>query len=285
MEDMACSAAAPTLDDDIGGDVDGDLSGSEDEFTPDIVSNTSLRDRADVQINAAAGSAPSLRSQDENNPDPFYVPYSSISGPSLQQSTSSPVFMLYLLVSWLHTHFHLPFLACNTVLVVVLNILRTAGHNFAGIPPPYTTLPSVVSHLGVEPEFQALPVCSNCLEVFPATTKPGMLCHHCALPLFKSIPRHNRRTAEDTESHRPFLQFPYKSIESQLRDILAVPGMVNVLEQWRVKGRMPGRYTDNFDGAICKELPGADGRPFFENPRPQGLPPELRLGVTLGADW
>ncbi|KAL0957724.1 hypothetical protein HGRIS_001504 [Hohenbuehelia grisea] len=41
--------------------------------------------------------------------------------------------------------------------------------------------------------------------------------------------------------------------------------------------------TDNFDGEVCKSLPGADGCPFFENPRPPGAE-ELRIGLTLGVD-
>jgi hypothetical protein len=76
-----------------------------------------------------------------------------------------------------------------------------------------------------------------------------------------------------------------KSIESQLRQLLAIPGIEEQLEQWRTIPRTPDNLTDVFDGDICKTIPGADGRPFFENPRPAGQPPELRIGLTLGADW
>lgn len=220
---------------------------------------------------------------DENLPDPFQVDTShSTSATITRQNTSTPIFLLYLLVSWLHTHFHLPFLACNAVLIVVLNILRSSG---VPLPlHPYRTLASVTLRLGVEPIFQTLPVCSKCLEVHPAGTPTNTNCSKCDFPLYKSTVRHNRRAAPGSENHRPHLQFPMKSIEAQLREILVIPGMEDVMEQWRVKQRTPDVYRDNFDGEVCKTIPGADGRPFFENPPPAGCT-ELRIGLSLGIDW
>lgn len=81
------------------------------------------------------------------------------------------------------------------------------------------------------------------------------------------------------------LQFPTKSIEQQLREILMVDGIEDVLEEWRTKPRQLGEYLDNFDGKICRTLTGEDGRPFFENPLPPDHKDELRIGLTLGVDW
>lgn len=206
----------------------------------------------------------------------------SDSGSITRHNTSTPLFLLYLLVSWLHTHFHLPFLACNAVLAVVLQILQASG---CPLPlNPYRTLATVTLRLGVEPVFQVLPVCKECLEVHPPTTSTDSRCVRCEFPLYKSTLRHDRRARLGAENHRPHLQFPTKSIEAHLREILIIPGMEDVMESWRYKQRTPGKYCDNFDGAVCKTIPGVDGRPFFENPRSHGCT-ELRIGLSLGVDW
>ncbi|KAL0945173.1 hypothetical protein HGRIS_004324 [Hohenbuehelia grisea] len=159
--------------------------------------------------------------------------------------------------------------------------MRALGATFPPDSLPYITLTSVLSQLGVEPTFMVLPLCPSCLEVFPGTTSSTSRCSRCDTPLFYSRRRLDRRTS-GPETRRPAVQFPMKSIESQLRDILEVPGMEDELELWRQKPRTPGKLTDNFDGEVCKTLPAPDGSRFFENPpRHQ----ELRIGLTLGADW
>lgn len=60
--------------------------------------------------------------------------------------------------------------------------------------------------------------------------------------------------------------------------------MKDILKGWRGKPRQSGEYVDNFDGAICQELKGQDGRLFFENPLPMGNT-ELWIGLTLGVNW
>lgn len=287
IDDALTGPDAPSVYDDIGGDVDGDSSDSEGESDHSDMPSGHTPTLGNLPLPETPTASPVSPEEppNENNPDPFYIAPTPAPTPSYRSAAETPIFLLYLLVSWLHTHFHVPFMACNTILVVVLNIFRTAGLVSSTTPSPYVTLPSVISHLGVEPVFQVLPVCENCLEVFPSSTKPGVLCNRCSHPLFKSTLRHNRRISIETESHQPHLQFPTKSIESQLRDIIVIPGMIEILEAWRYKPRTAGRYTDNFDGAVCHELPGLDKRPFFENPRPHGTAPELRIGLTLGVDW
>lgn len=164
----------------------------------------------------------------------------------------------------------------------MLQILNAAG---CPLPlNPYRTLTTVTLRLGVEPVFEVLPVCSECLEVHPSTTSTNSRCIQCEFPLYKSTLRHDHRAPSGSENHRPRLQFPTKSIESHLREILAIPGMEDVMDSWRSKLRTPGKYRDNFDGAVCKTITGIDGRPFFENPRPQGCT-DLRIGLSLGVDW
>jgi hypothetical protein len=73
-------------------------------------------------------------------------------------------------------------------------------------------------------------------------------------------------------------------IETQLRGILAIPGMEDELEQWRRLERRPGTYRDMFDGQVPRNIKGPDERPFFENPVPDNST-ELRIGLVLGLDW
>lgn len=218
---------------------------------------------------------------DENDPDPFYqprdiddmVPNSSAKS---RVHTHPAIRLLYILVAWLHTHFHLPFIACRAILVIVAFIISTAATSF-DTSETYKTLPSVLNHLGVNPDFVVLPVCPECFEVYPASTPTSDVCARCDSPIFKAAVGHKKAT--------PLLQFPVKSIEEQLVDILHVDGVEDLLEQWRFKERCIGKYLDNFDGEICKILKGPDSRPFFENPLPPETRDELRIGLTLGVDW
>lgn len=250
---------------------------------PDALSHTHINVLPILEVPTANPTFPG-----ENDTDPFLTTVSIDDETRLlaRDDVPRPLFLLYLLVSWLHTHFHLPFLACNVVLVVVLNILRYAGTSFSDLHPrPYVTLTTVSARLGVEPVFQVLPVCPTCFEPHPFSTSKSAICDHCSEPLFRVTRRLDRRQrgARD-EITTPFLQFPTKSIEGQLRDILAVPGMEDTLEAWRSIPRSAGVYQDNFDGEICRTLPGPDELPFFQNPIPGGSD-ELRIGVTLGVDW
>ena len=84
--------------------------------------------------------------------------------------------------------------------------------------------------------------------------------------------------------------FPFKSVSDQLRDLLVQPGMEDLLDQWRsLPNRRPqeGLYLDIFDGRIARSVLGPDGQPFFRNtPQDRNGPNgELRVGLTLGADW
>jgi hypothetical protein len=123
----------------------------------------------------------------KNSPDPFLVLQSSASLPSIKlTNTYGPLYMIYLLVVWLHTQFQLAWLACNAVLVVTSNILVAAGLVPAvGPGAPYGTLTLVINNLGVEPSFWVLPVCPSCMEPHPASQAPDSVCQRCLMPLFE----------------------------------------------------------------------------------------------------
>jgi len=150
-----------------------------------------------------------------------------------------------------------------------------------------TTLPSVLTKLGVEPAFRVLPVCPHCLEVYPDKPTTAPKCAVCGTDIFKTGPTQSGRARTEYD-RTPKLRFPVKTLASQLAEIVSLPGMEDELERWRKISRKSGRYSDFFDGAISKELKGHDGKPFFQNSildREDGPDGELRIGLTLGADW
>jgi hypothetical protein len=222
----------------------------------------------------------------ENDLDPFQVLPSSTDTPAVTlANTPPPLYMLYLLVAWLHTQCKLAFTACSAVLVVVAHILMAAGVTFGnGERSSYVSLTSVINNLGVEPVFQVLPICPLCMEPYPASRPTDTACDRCSTPLFKRIPSLDRRRRTTEDIVRPVLQCASMSVEAQLRAILEIPGMEDEMEQWRDVPRTPGVYNDMFDGRVPQQLKGPDGRPFFENPKPANST-ELRIGGVLGFDW
>jgi hypothetical protein len=216
----------------------------------------------------------------ENTPDPFWKPDMFDPAPphSFEDVHPNPgVYLLYMLVTWLHLQFHLPFRACTAAMNVFMVILQVFGTTLN--PTPITSLPRIMSKLDVEPTFDILPVCSSCLEVYPSGDSTPSICTRCNAFMFK--PSLNGKNV-------PLLQFPSKSIKSQLVSLLAVPGVEEALDAWRHLPRRRGEYMDVFDGEIPKNLPDPDGLPFFRNgphDKPKGPNGELRIALTLGVDW
>ncbi|KAJ2911764.1 hypothetical protein MD484_g8650, partial [Candolleomyces efflorescens] len=152
-------------------------SGSDSIASPSVPANA-ISPNASATPNASQ-SAPPLASQgvpafklQENSPDPFITPVP----PSSEQFTDAPpgIHLLYILVTWLHVQFHLPFRACTALLNVVLLILKSFGIMFA--TTPVTTLPRIMAKLNVEPVIYLLPVCPNCLEVYPSKKDTPSCC-------------------------------------------------------------------------------------------------------------
>lgn len=220
---------------------------------------------------------------EENTPDPFYIEHTSHARQSdwTDIHPDQGVYMLYMLIIWLHQQFHLPVRACNVALAIFVLVASAFGKH--SDPPLLTTLSGISSAMGTEPTIRVLPVCPQCLEVHPDDVA-STVCTKCSSFLFKAIPA----GSTSRNDRVPALQFPYKDITSQLADMLAVPGVEAEMDKWRHVQRKDGEYEDVFDGRICQELRGPDGKLFFANTsaeRDQGPNGELRVGVILGADW
>lgn len=217
--------------------------------------------------------------------DPFYRPdYSPSEIPSSQDVHPHPAaYLVYVTVLWLHTQCKLPFRACNALLIIFSTVLSIA--NVALDPPLCTTLPTVMTQLRSDANFQELPVCHKCLKPYPTTTPPDALCSVCSQPLYNTRPtvvQQNRGRTMRAQP-KPYLRCPYKSLDEQLTEL--IPEIEHLVDNWRTKERVPGVYTDHFDGEVCQELEGADGLPFFRPDLKEMPDGELRLGVTLGVDW
>jgi hypothetical protein len=219
----------------------------------------------------------------ENTPDPFWNPYESsacLAPNSIEDVHPYPgIYLLYMLVTWLHLQFHLPFRACTAVMHVFVMILHAFGTTVN--PAPIASLPRIMKKLDVEPIFDILPVCASCLEVYPSGNATPTICIRCNSYIFKP-------STPTTTKPSPLLQFPSKSLESQLVSLLAVPGIEDALDAWRAVPRCRGEYIDVFDGEIPKNIPDPEGRPFFRNgpnEKLKGPNGELRIALTLGVDW
>ncbi|TFK47537.1 hypothetical protein OE88DRAFT_1714432 [Heliocybe sulcata] len=185
--------------------------------------------------------------------------------PNSRTPYNSVVHIIYILVLWLHTQFHLLFRACNAIPVIIGLIFKAIMPSLQH--PMLTTLAGVISELDAEPKFRMLPVCPQCLEVYSVTHDTQAAWHH-----------------EHTKL-RPFLAFPHKSIEEQLGEILAIPGMEDEMDHWCLRHRIPGQWQDIFDGAVCQELWGADGQSFFCHGMSALEDGELRIRLSLGVNW
>ncbi|KAF8155108.1 hypothetical protein K438DRAFT_2026517 [Mycena galopus ATCC 62051] len=189
---------------------------------------------------------------DENDPDPFYlVPQAPQRLPTATEiHPNRAVYLIYVVVFWLHSQFHLPFRACNVLLAIFALALQAGG---APIHPPIrTTLPTVIAQLGAEPSIQILPVCPGCLEVFPLSTPTTALCSRCSHPLFPpQIPTPSQKRNNTAPANpRPYLQFPTKSLAEQLATLLSVEGLEDEIERSldKAKARTFGMYKNIFDG-------------------------------------
>ncbi len=225
----------------------------------------------------------------ENSPDPFEQELSQVNLPPTPENVHPirTVYIIYVLVIWLHTQFHLAFRACNAILVVFALALQSIG---AVVDlPMYRTLPTLLERLNVEVPFQILPVCPSCHEVHPSSVPGSQQCLVCQHALFNTTPTagEERRGCTSHEKPKLLLQFLTKSLAEQLATMLMVPGIEDEMARslQNIRRHVPGIYTNIFDGKICRELKAADGTKFFSPSEEVIAAGKLRIGVTLGVDW
>lgn len=216
----------------------------------------------------------------EDSPDPFAP--ETLETASTDVSGLPPhILSIYCLVAWLHAQFHLPRAACNALLACLACLVYFLAPQ---VDIPYITLKSANRAIGLtDIPIHILAVCPGCKEVFPSTPTTPDKCTKCAASLFSDVTLRGNTRKDRT----PLIKYPYLSISEQLSSILALPGIMDVMDDWRKVKRTPGHYQDIFDGRIAQTINGHDGKLFFSNNaiEPRGPNGELRLGVNWGVDW
>jgi hypothetical protein len=194
----------------------------------------------------------------------------------------SAVFLVYVVVTWLHTQWHLPFLACNALLAILKHIFILLG--VAIEPPLCSTLGTAMKALNLDTAPRILSACIGCQEVYPSDTPSDVCCTTCNKPLFDTTPTAAERSRgkKSRKVPKPVLPVAVKSIQEQLQEMLLVPGFERSLQEWKKVKRRSGVYHDIHDGAICKEILGPDGQPFYRDGLEQN---ELRIGLSTSLDW
>ena len=221
----------------------------------------------------------------EDDPDPFKFE-TSLEPHNERNYINQPphLLVIYALATWLHLQFHLPRVACNAFLAIMVYLLTSVAPQLAS---PFVTLQSATRFLGLDAPTVLLPVCPGCRDVYPPA---GSLhtqdsCLTCSIDLF--LPDKTQR-GNNRSKKIPCVKYPYLPLSQQIHSLLAIPGLEDTLDQWRVKPRTRGQYTDIFDGEICRsKLKAPDGTLFFSN-KPverQGPSGELWIGLNLDVDW
>ena len=174
--------------------------------------------------------------------------------------------------------------ACNALLCIFACFLTVLLPQLKVL---FITLQSATNALRLDPPVSLLPVCPQCLDVYPAA---GSLhtqdsCLTCSINLF--LPDKTKR-GKDRANKIPYIKYPYLSLSQQIQSLLAIPGLKNALDEWQIKLHTPGQYQDIFDGDMCRsKLKDPDRKLFFSNSTGETKGPhgELRIRVNLGVDW
>jgi hypothetical protein len=198
--------------------------------------------------------------------------------------------VILLLVGFLHTNHHLSFRACGLLLWSIRTVFILMAVISSDDPMP-TTLGTTFTHLGLEDRFTLLVICPNCRSVCgPPLPSPRLedqgRCRGCNTILYAGVLESYYEKDIATRSHfknapKPKVVVPSSSISQLLAEFLARPGMEDQIDAWRSLTPKPNTYSGIWDGALWKEIRGADGELFF-GPRDDD---ELRIAGTCALDW
>ena len=195
---------------------------------------------------------------------------------------------ILLLVTFLHTTYHVPFRACGIILIVLKTILLKLELLPSTDNMP-TTLGTAFSRLGFTDNFIIQVMCPQCHQLIHAAKsnfdfRDEAYCQSCQVPLYTGIgskyfnylipPKFARPPA-------PKLVSPYAPLKLLLTEFLSRPGLEENVESWRDQTDFKGTFRGPWDGAVWKSIKDVNGEHFFK----KRMDNELRLGVTCGLDW
>ena len=219
----------------------------------------------------------------EENSGPYLV--ESLGAVNDQISEVPPhLLVVYVMVTWLHLQFHLPRVACNTLLAFLSILIRFFK---LAIAPPFIMLHSATRALGADPGVILLAVCPKCRGIYPSSGSRHAkeTCNLCHVSLF--LPEYTRQ-GNRRGIKTPVIKYPYLPLSNQIALILRIPGVKVLLDAWCTKPHKTGEYSNIFDGNMCQlKLKAPDGSLFFSNNLHEIKGPnnELWIGVNLGIDW
>ena len=199
----------------------------------------------------------------------------------LAASSDSWVWRIMLLfTSWAHVAYHVPVKVLEVLLKILQGIFITLESIAEAAEAP-TSLKTSFKWLGLEDTFQVLPMCILCRRIFnDDDLTANSVCTYCDKPLFKEVIKRGGKNR-----HVPILQFPFRSLSSQLPEFLNREGVEDALDAWRSRSRSAdGTLRDIMDGQVWQELKDPDGNLFFNNDPRREDKDELRIGITLGFD-
>lgn len=190
-----------------------------------------------------------------------------------------------LLAVFLHTKHHVTFRASNILLYTLRVIFKSLNLIDPDNDMPIT-LNTVIKRLDFQDRFVVLPACPLCHRHFPADTPDTFLCPKCDVSLFSTASHtlFQRMLGREPSKPPPKLSVPVSPLSEQLGDFFSQPGMEHIVEEWRDRPRSGDELNSMMDGRVWNEIPGPDGKPFFDK---ESLtePTEIRLGVTFALDW
>ncbi|KAH7918292.1 hypothetical protein BV22DRAFT_1134692 [Leucogyrophana mollusca] len=226
----------------------------------DIDEPNQEQDDADLTDNAHTVLGPLASEWDEDNPDLFLIDKGFSHNNDNDLSSMPPhLIVIYALVTWLHLQWHLPRAACNALLAIITCVLAFVAPHVAA---PFVTLQLATRVLSLDIPIHILPCCPSCCEVYPPAESlhSHEMCVGCEVPLF--LPATTKQ-GNQRKMRVPRVKYPYLPLSQQLKSIIKVPGVEQLLDAWRTKTRTPGRYTDIFNGAMCRtKLQDPAGQPF-----------------------
>ncbi len=191
---------------------------------------------------------------------------------------------IVLLTTFLHTHHHVTFRACD----LILSTMRTIFEAFKLIDKNDKmpeTLTTALKHLDLEDRFHVLIECTQCRRLFqPNIPNPQVKCPYCEVPLYhpvhrSAIMRICRRTPRNPI---PKTVVPLRLLSAALAYLVKQPGMEVLFDSWRSRAPLPeGTFNCMQDARRWNIIKAHDGKPFFG----PDYNDELRIAVIFHIDW
>lgn len=190
-----------------------------------------------------------------------------------------------LLAAFLHTKHHVTFRASNTMLFVLRIIFKSLKLIDPEEDMP-VTLNTVLKRFDLQDRFVILPACNLCHQHFPSDTPATFMCPKCDVSLFSTASQNlfQRILGREPAKPPPKRSVPVSPLSEQLKDLMARPGMEQIVEEWRDRPQATDELNCMMDGRVWKTIPGPNGQPFFDRDS-LTEDTEIRLGVTFALDW